>query len=93
MTKNLNSSLPFFPLLMKFSILLQYNDKVRVFFYKLVGSHGYSPTAKNWFHFRQWYYTQKLDVNFHPYVDGLVTTEWYKLFETQGRENTMWTQW
>jgi hypothetical protein len=64
---------------------IQYNDRVRVFLYKLVGSWGFSPNTQVWSRFIRWYEAKKADASFHPYVEGLKTTEWYKSFEVQGR--------
>ncbi len=72
---------------------IYYSDNTRVFWYKLVGSWGYSPSARIWHNFQEWYFRMKRDTAFHPYVDGLKTTEWYKSFEKDGTANSMWTQW
>jgi hypothetical protein len=56
----------------------------------LVGSWGLAPKASHWVEFRSWYH-EAVATGKKPYVDGVITTEWYKLFETQGRENSMWS--
>jgi hypothetical protein len=59
------------------------------YFYPLIGTWGYSPTAKSYARFRQWYYS--LPPDYKPYVDGLLPTEWYKSFEKAGTEKKrMW---
>jgi hypothetical protein len=73
---------------------IQYIDRVRVFFYKLVGSWGYSPSSRDWYSFIEWYRNiRKTQPAFRPYVEGLIPTEWYKSFEASGDEDTMWTMW
>jgi hypothetical protein len=57
----------------------------------LVGSWGLSPKASHWIAFRQWYHEEALRKNIRPYVDGLITTDWYRLFEMEHREQSMWT--
>jgi hypothetical protein len=54
------------------------------FFYPLVGTWGYAPTARSFSRFRNWFYA--LPSDFKPYVDGLSPTEWYQSFEQKGTE-------
>lgn len=56
----------------------------------LVGSWGLAPKATHWVKFRKWYH-EAVASGLKPYVDGLITTDWYKHFESEGRENSMWT--
>lgn len=59
------------------------------FLYPLIGTWGYSPTAKSYARFREWYYS--LPPDYKPYVEGLSPTEWYKSFEKAGTEKKrMW---
>eukprot|EP00802_Teleaulax_amphioxeia_P005177 Tamp_05181.p1 GENE.Tamp_05181~~Tamp_05181.p1 ORF type:complete len:661 (+),score=38.00 Tamp_05181:313-2295(+) len=66
------------------------------FVYSLVGSWGFSPKPQHWIKFTSW--ARKFIVNekmTKPYVDGIVTTSWYKSFEGKRRcpgKNCMWTQ-
>lgn len=60
------------------------------FFYPLVGTWGYAPTAKSFTRFRAW--MQSLPADFKPYVDGLTPTDWYKNFDKKGTaKQRMWT--
>lgn len=59
------------------------------FLYPLIGTWGYSPTARSFARFREWYYS--LPPDFKPYVEGLSPTDWYKNFEKVGTEKKrMW---
>lgn len=62
----------------------------KVFLYLLVGSWGYSPEPKAWRRFRKWFHNSICNPSFKPYVDGLITTAWYK---SQEKKKTMWTMW
>lgn len=57
----------------------------------LVGSWGFSPKASHWIAFREWYYEVALREDTQPYVEGLITTDWYRMFEAERREDSMWT--
>jgi len=61
--------------------------------YKLVGSWGFSPSAKHWKNFSEWGRKFRRSGE-KPYVEGLRPTEWYKRFEKEGRcpgVKCMWT--
>lgn len=60
------------------------------YLYKLVGSWGYAPEPEVWMRFRTWFHQHACDPNFHPYVDDLVPTIWYR---KQERKRSMWTMW
>ena len=66
------------------------------FLYALVGSWGFSPTPSHWIRFTHWARSfMRHERTSKPYVDGIVTTSWYKAFENKGRcpgKNCMWTQ-
>ena len=65
-----------------------------VFLYKLLGSWGYAPHPKSWMHFQDWYHAARNDPHFHPYVPKATTfTNWYKTFEQENRQDSMWTIW
>ena len=63
------------------------------FLYKLLGSWGFSPHPVRWAEFQDWYHVARKDINFHPYVNGLRMTTWYKSFEKQHTQDSMWTMW
>jgi Protein of unknown function, DUF273 len=65
----------------------------RVFMYRLVGTWGYAPVAAKWRKFRQWFHEHKSKPDFHPYVEGLTPTNWYKQFERDGFAHSMWSMW
>jgi hypothetical protein len=64
-----------------------------VFKYRLLGTWGFAPEKRPWLEFRAWYEEMRR-VNARPYVDKLMTTNWYKSQE-KGKivANTMWSQW
>jgi len=60
------------------------------FLYGVLGTWGYSPTAKSFASFRRWYFS--LPDDYKPYVDGITPTDWYKNFEKAGTASTrMWS--
>lgn len=59
----------------------------------LPGSYGLAPDAAVWTEFLGWVAQRQAEPRFRPYVEGLVTTAWFRSFEKQGRQGTMWTQW
>ena len=63
------------------------------FLYRILGSWGFSPHPRIWREFQDWFHEVYKDKTFHPYVNGLVMTSWYKEFEKSGREKSMWTMW
>ncbi|KAI0209332.1 hypothetical protein LSAT2_005998 [Lamellibrachia satsuma] len=67
-----------------------------VFLYRIPGSWGCSPHPTHWRHFRLWFQTKMAakDPSFHPYVtEARLHTWWYKIFEKQNRQDSMWTMW
>ena len=65
-----------------------------VFLYRVLGSWGFSPHPVIWTQFQDWYHdTVGKNHSFHPYVDGIAMTKWYKDFEKAGSASTMWTMW
>jgi hypothetical protein len=66
-------------------------DAATQFLSPLVGSWGFSPKVSHWIAFRKWYHEVALRNNARPYVEGLITTDWYRLFEMEHREQSMWT--
>jgi len=62
-------------------------------FMYLVSSWGFAPRASVWRQFQDWFKQYVTDPKFRPYVKGIISTDWYKTFEKQGREHSMWTMW
>lgn len=69
---------------------LSIHKSERAFLYLLVGSWGYAPEAKKWVQFRKWFHERSCERGYHPYVDGLIPTKWYK---KQEKGRSMWTMW
>lgn len=63
-----------------------------VFKYRLLGTWGFAPQRDTWVEFRKWF-EEKTAKGDQPYVDGLVTTQWYKSQEKNGFAPNMWSQW
>lgn len=63
-----------------------------VFKYKLLGTWGFAPQRDTWVEFRKWF-EEKRAKGEKPYVDGLITTQWYKSQEKNGFAPNMWSQW
>lgn len=63
-----------------------------VFKYRLLGTWGFAPQRDHWIEFRKWF-EAKRERDEKPYVDGLVTTQWYKSQEKNGFAPNMWSQW
>src|SRR6218665_2596078 len=64
-----------------------------VFMYKCIGTWGFTPNPSVWKDFQDWYHVHITKPDFHPYVPGSVTTQWYKSFEGGGTADSMWEQW
>lgn len=64
----------------------------QIFKYRLLGTWGFAPQRDHWIEFRKWF-ENKRERNEKPYVDGLVTTSWYKSQEKDGFAPNMWSQW
>lgn len=65
------------------------------FKYRFQGSWGFAPQPKHWAHFLKWMKEMRNNGT-KPYVDGLLTTNWYKGQERRAKLDyapTMWTQW
>jgi len=63
-----------------------------VFKYRLLGTWGFAPERDEWVEFRSWFEEMKAKGE-KPYVDKLMTTDWYKSQEKDGFAPTMWSQW
>jgi hypothetical protein len=63
------------------------------FLYGIIGSWGFVPHPARWVQFVDWYERVHHSRLFKPYVKGFFQTDWYKKFEKDGRQNTMWTMW
>ncbi|KAK2139362.1 hypothetical protein LSH36_1835g00006 [Paralvinella palmiformis] len=65
-----------------------------VFFHRLPGSWAMSPDPNEWRQFQDWFEMKRANPKFRPYVKrAALQTRWYKIFEKQGRQDTMWTMW
>ena len=65
-----------------------------VFFHRLPGSWGMAPHPQKWRDFQDWFEVYKRNDTFNPYVKAApLPTDWYKLFQKQHREDSMWTMW
>lgn len=63
-----------------------------VFKYKLLGTWGFAPQRDQWVEFRKWF-ADKSAKGEKPYVENMMTTDWYKSQEVNGFAPTMWSQW
>ncbi|XP_047327037.1 uncharacterized protein LOC124930734 [Impatiens glandulifera] len=66
---------------------LQLHKNVTLFLYQLVGTWGQLLFPKPWKEFRLWYDIHKAK-SIKPYLDGMVTTGWYKKIGER-----IWTPW
>ena len=65
-----------------------------VFFHRLPGSWAMSPDPEKWRQFQDWFETKRAISTFRPYVKkAALQTRWYKVFEKQKRQDSMWTMW
>ncbi|ELU16230.1 hypothetical protein CAPTEDRAFT_194714 [Capitella teleta] len=63
------------------------------YFFRVAGSWGFAPHPKRWREFQEWFHTDAEKLR-HPYVPkARMNTNWYKDFERQHREDSMWTMW
>ena len=64
------------------------------FLYPVLGTWGFAPHPQSWRNFQKWYHkVRKSESSLKPYVPGIEPTDWYKMFEEQGRQETMWEMW
>ncbi|XP_061190677.1 uncharacterized protein LOC133198655 [Saccostrea echinata] len=68
-------------------------EKDVCFLYPILGTWGYSPHRKNWFHFVEWYRKKSTDPTFQPLVPGILPTQWWKIFQQRGKTEGMWSMW
>lgn len=64
-----------------------------VFMHRVFSTHAFSPKLKVWRDFQGWFVDHHERKSFKPYVPGIISTDWYKQFEKQGRTHTMWSMW
>jgi len=66
-----------------------------VLLHRRFGTWGFSPDAKHWRLFQNWYHgVRTSQPAFKPYVAADATfTAWYKMFEKQKKEDSMWSMW
>lgn len=71
---------------------LNISKEHHVFKYRLLGTWGFAPQRDHWVEFRKWFELCRARDD-KPYVDGLITTDWYKSQERNGFAPNMWSQW
>ena len=71
------------------------DPKYNVFLHRLLSPWGFVPHPKVWSGFQKWFHRVRQDKTFKPYigVEGHIFDTWYKQFEKEGREDSMWTIW
>lgn len=68
-------------------------DKDVCFMYPILGTWGYSPHHKNWLRFVEWYKNVSKDPSFQPLVPGILPSQWWQVFQKQGKTDGMWSMW
>lgn len=68
-------------------------DKDVCFMYPILGTWGYSPHLKNWLRFVEWYKNVSKDPSFQPLVPGILPSQWWQVFQKQGKTDGMWSMW
>nr|XP_022312737.1 uncharacterized protein LOC111117800 [Crassostrea virginica] len=63
------------------------------FLYPILGTWGFSPHRESWRHFVEWYQTASRDPTFQPLVPGILPTQWWQVFQKQGKVDGMWSMW
>lgn len=64
------------------------------YMYPVIGTTGFMPQARSWRKFQKWYHNvRSSQADIKPYVPGIIPTEWYMMFEAQGRQESMWEMW
>ena len=69
------------------------SDKYHVFLYSTLGSWGFSPKAKYWREFKDWFSVMYDDLIFMPYIPEHKSSNWFKMFQKSGTENGIWEMW
>lgn len=72
---------------------LRGTDKDVCFMYPILGTWGYSPHRKNWLRFVEWYRNVSRDQTFQPLVPGILPSQWWTIFQKQGKTEGMWSMW
>ena len=63
------------------------------YFYRVAGTWAFAPHPVQWAKFQDWFHTEAKKIK-HPYVpNAALYTSWYKTFERQNSERSMWTMW
>ena len=65
----------------------------KVYLYPTLGTWGFSPNARNWINFLQWFEKRYSDTRFQPGVPNHVGTGWYQAFIKNGKEDSFWEMW
>ena len=63
------------------------------YMYPVIGTTGFMPHPRSWRRFQKWYHNIRQNADIKPYVPGIIPTEWYMMFEAQGRQESMWEMW
>ncbi|ELU06378.1 hypothetical protein CAPTEDRAFT_216276 [Capitella teleta] len=67
--------------------------KYPAYLFRVAGSWGFAPHPKQWSKFQDWFHSDAKALQ-HPYVArAQLNSNWYKTFERQHREDSMWTMW
>ena len=64
-----------------------------IFLKHLTHTWGFSPVAKHWRNFQDWFHKQRKDTSFQPYLPYLAINSWYKTFVKKGKADSMWEMW
>jgi len=73
------------------SLMVPANNSV--FLYRVICTWGFSPHARRWREFQEWFYTKARSPSFLPLVPGILPTEWFEGEKVHGRENSLWEMW
>ncbi|ELT95652.1 hypothetical protein CAPTEDRAFT_197326 [Capitella teleta] len=64
-----------------------------VFMHSVLGTWGFSPHPRSWREFQDWAHDVRDNDKVKPYVPDVVLTKWYKTFESNNRQSSMWEMW
>lgn len=65
----------------------------KAFMYPVTGTWGFSPHPLRWREFQDWFHVTVKNETFHPYVPGIISTQWYKISEKKGIADRVWAMW
>ena len=76
------------------AIDLKVKSREVAYLYRVLGTWGFAPHPQRWRQFQDWFHGVYQDSLFHPYVEeAALQTGWYKIFESEHKEHTMWSIW